>query len=189
MRRIALLAHISLDGFVAGPRGELDDFDASEENLEFVCSLTKSADTALFGRVSYELLNAYWPIAKDRPQATPGEIDYSNWYNKARKIVISKTLGQKTGDNTTIINGNIPDAIIQIREQTGKDILIFGSPSVSQLLMHENLIDDYWIFVNPTIFGKGIPLFAGPANKLKLGLVTTKQFANGEIAIHYVREK
>jgi len=65
MRKLVLLAHTSLDGFVAGAQGELDDFDASEENLQFVCSLTEKADSALFGRTSYELLNNYWPSAKD----------------------------------------------------------------------------------------------------------------------------
>ncbi|MFI5187151.1 MAG: dihydrofolate reductase family protein, partial [Chitinophagales bacterium] len=67
MRELILVVHIPLDGFVAGPKGELDGFDASEENLQFVCSLTEDADTALFGRNSYQLLNSHWPTAKDRP--------------------------------------------------------------------------------------------------------------------------
>ncbi len=77
MRKLVLLAHTSLDGFVAGAQGELDDFDASEENLQFVCSLTEQADGALFGRISYKLLNDYWPSAKDLPDASKGTIAFS----------------------------------------------------------------------------------------------------------------
>ena len=161
MRKLTLIAHISLDGLVAGSKGELDDFDANEENLGFVCELTEEADTALFGRISYQLLDRYWPTAGDRPNATKGEIAYSNWYNNAKKIVISKTMPSANVNNTTIISENIPGRIIKVKEQPGKSILIFGSPAASQSLMPLNLIDDYWIFVNPVIFGKGIPLFAG----------------------------
>jgi dihydrofolate reductase len=185
MRKLILVAHTSLDGFVAGLKGELDGFDADEENLEFVCRLTEEADTAVFGRISYQLLDSYWPTAGDRPNATKSEIAYSNWYNNAKKIVISKTTTDKNLNNTTIISGNITGEIVKIKEQAGKHILIFGSPSVSQLLMPLNLIDDYWIFVNPIIFGKGISLFAEGQGKIKLKLLSTKQFSNGEIALHY----
>ncbi len=185
MRKLILVVHTSLDGFVAGLKGELDDFNAGQENLEFVCKLTEEADTALFGRISYELLNSYWPTAKDRPNATKGEILYSNWYNKVNKIVISKTMTNASFNNTIIISGNISNAIMKIKEQKGKNILIFGSPSVSQTLMQFDLIDNYWIFINPTIFGQGIPLFVVLPYKIKLNLMAKKQFLNGEIALNY----
>ena len=189
MRKLILVVHISLDGFVAGHKGELDGFDASEENLEFVCKLTEEADTALFGRISYKLLDDYWPTAKDRPNATKGEIAYSNWYNHAKKIVISRTMTQESLNNTIIISENISNEVIKIKEQAGKNILIFGSPAISQSLMQLDLIDSYWIFVNPIIFGLGIPLFAGLTNKSKLKLQATKQFSNGEIALNYIVER
>jgi dihydrofolate reductase len=77
MRKLILVVHISLDGFVAGSKGELDGFDPGEENLKFVCKITKDADTAMFGRISYELLDSYWPTEKYRPKATKGEILFS----------------------------------------------------------------------------------------------------------------
>jgi dihydrofolate reductase len=188
MRKLSLLAHTSLDGFVAGARGELDDFDASEENLQFVCSLTEQADSALFGRTSYELLNNYWPPAKDLPHASKGRVAFSTWYNRAKKIVISKTMKEQNLNNTIIISDDIANELIKIKNQPGKDILIFGSPAVAQLLMQQDLIDSYWIFVNPIIFGRGIPLFTGMENKIKLKLIFTKQFNNGEIALNYSRD-
>ena len=187
MRKLILIAHISLDGFVAGPKGELDDFDKGEENLEFICKLTEEADTALFGRITYDLLDSYWPTARDNPNATRGEKIYSDWYNKAKKIVVSSAIAKRSFKNKTIIHGDISKEIIKIKEQRGKNILIFGSPAVSQTLIQSNLIDSYWIFVNPIVFGKGILLFDRITNKLKLKLLTTKQFSNGEIALNYIK--
>lgn len=189
MRELILIVHTSLDGFVAGPAGELDGFDAGEGNLEFVCRLTDEADAALFGRVSYQLLNSYWPAARDRPNATKSEVKYSNWYNSAAKIVLSGTMHQASLNNTTIINGNISTEIIKIKQQPGKNILIFGSPSAFQLLTQFNLVDSYWIFINPVIFGQGIPLFAGRKDSIKLKLLTTKQFSNGEVALNYIVDR
>src|SRR6478736_4372916 len=115
MRKLSLLAHTSLDGFVAGLKGELDDFDASEENLQFVCSLTEQAGSALFGRVSYELLNNYWPDAKNLPNASKGAIAFSTWYNNAKKIVISKTMKEQNLNNTIIISDNVSNELSKIK--------------------------------------------------------------------------
>ncbi len=91
----------------------------------------------------------------------------------------------ESSNDTIVIRDNVPIEIIKIKNQPGKDILIFGSPAVSQLLMQHDLIDSYWIFVNPIIFGRGIPLFTDMENKIRLNLSFTKQFANGEIALNY----
>ncbi|MEP6950264.1 MAG: dihydrofolate reductase family protein [Ginsengibacter sp.] len=189
MRKLILIVHTSLDGFVAGPKGELNGFDAGEENLEFVCRLTEEADAALFGRVSYQLLDEYWPTAKDLPNATRNQIAYSNWYNAAAKIIISRTMAGSALNNTTIIGENISNEIIKIKQQAGKNILIFGSPATSQSLIQPGLVNSYWIFINPIIFGQGIPLFAGSNDKIKLKLLTTKQFSNGEIALNYAVDR
>ncbi len=185
MRKLALVVHTSLDGFVAGSKGELDGFDKGTENLAFVCELIQDADTALFGRISYQLLNSYWPGARNIPKVTKEEIDYSNWYNNAKKIVVSKTIAEDL-HGTTIIRNDIPAQVSRILEQPGKNILIFGSPSVAQILMQHDLIDSYWIFINPVIFGKGIPLFTELPGSLQLTLVSTKHFPNGEIALNYI---
>jgi len=185
MRKLILIAHISLDGFVALENGSLDGFDASDENLGFVCKLTEDADTALFGRVSYQLLNNFWPMAKGRPGATQNEINYSNWYNAATKIVISKTLVAPL-HNTIILNENFANEISKIKRQAGKDILIFGSTAISQVLIELDLIDSYWIFVNPAIFGKGVSLFKNMNHNINLKLVDVKRFANDELALHYL---
>jgi dihydrofolate reductase len=189
MRKIILIAHVSLDGFVAGLKGELDGFEPGEENLEFVCKIAEEADAAIFGRVSYQLLDSYWPTAHDRPNATRSEINYSNWYNAANKIVLSRTLSESDSHNTNILGANISEEINKIKQQPGKDILMFGSPAAYNSLLQLDLIDGYWIFINPVIFGEGIPLFTKRNERTKLRLLNTKEFPNGELALNYTLDR
>jgi len=159
MRELTLIVQTSLEGFVAGSNGEFDNFLGGEENLEFVCSLTDEADAALFGRVSYQLLNGAWPTKAGRPDATKNEIKYSNWYNSVPKYVLSKTIQANPSEKTIIISNNIKTEINFIKQQPGKTILMFGSPTAADTLFDLNLIDSFWIIVHPIIFGKGIPFF------------------------------
>lgn len=185
MRKLMVIVHTSIDGFVAGINGEFDNFIGDEENLEFVCSLTDGADAALFGRVSYRLLDSDWPTAAGRPNATKNMIRYSNWYNSVPKIVLSKTLQQADAKNARIISKNIPAEINKIKQQPGKNILIFGSPTTVHSLIELNLLDGFWILIHPVIFGQGIPLFTGSKKPVKLNLSATKQFLNGMVGLNY----
>ncbi|MBO9561798.1 MAG: dihydrofolate reductase [Niastella sp.] len=188
MRKLILLAHVSLDGFVAGKKGELDGFPSGEENLQFVCDLTKGADAALFGRNSYQLLESWWPTAGDAPNASAGVKFYSDWYNRAQKIVVSRTLADASLNNTIVVSTDIPNKISKIKEQPGGNILIFGSPATSRLLMKHNLIDDYWIFINSVTFGEGIPLFSEETGLTKFKLAAAHPpLPNGEVPLHYTR--
>jgi dihydrofolate reductase len=144
MRKLILLVHTSLDGFVAGENGGFENFKPGKDNLEFVCSLTEQADAALVGRISYQLLNAHWPTAHQKPDATKDEIKYSQWYNNAEKIVISKTLTEANLTNTTVIGKDLESKLTKVKQKAGKNILMFGSPSAFQSLFQLGLIDEYW---------------------------------------------
>ncbi len=185
MRHIIALEHISLDGFVALPDGSLDGFEALEASLAFVCDLTRNAGTALFGRVSYKLLDDYWPNAHLLPNASPGTIDFSNWYMAAEKLVASRSIPTDKNSKRRVIAKDLANEMAAIKQGPGKDILLFGSPSVFQALEKINAIDGYWIFVNPVIFGKGIPLFASGDSFKKLKLISHTLFSNGEMALYY----
>lgn len=189
MRKLILVAHTSLDGFVAGQDGGLEGFEAGEENLDFLGSITDDADAALFGRVSYQLLETYWPSAETLPNASAGTIKYSRWYNRAHKIVLSKSLDVSHSNNTVVIRENIFAEVSKLKKQDGKNILIFGSPTAFQSLVQLDLVDGCWIFINPVIVAQGISLFAGMKNKTKLSLLATKEFTNGEIALHYIVDR
>lgn len=185
MRKLILIVHTSMDGYVAGENGELDGFNPSPENLGFVCNLTNEADALLAGRVSYQMLESHWPTARDKANATQSEITYSNWYNDAEKIVLSKSLVGKKLKNTTIIADDIAKKLTEYKAGEGKNILMFGSPTAFQTLNELDLIDEYWVIHYPCFFGAGIPFFTRAESPKKFKLMNTRQLSNGELAIHY----
>jgi len=185
MRNLIFFMHTSLDGFVAGPNGEMNWIKVDEEIFDFVATMTDQADTALYGRVTYEMMQSYWPKAGEQPGASKHDKEHSAWYNKVSKIVLSKTISEKGLDNTIVISDQLADKINKIKKQDGKNILIFGSPGASQSLLNQGLIDKFWLFVNPIILGQGMPLFKDITGTTKLKLAESKTFACGVIALHY----
>ena len=189
MRNLIFFMHTSLDGFVAGVNGEMDWIKFDDDLFNFVATMTDQADTALYGRVTYEMMQSYWPKAGEQPNATKHDKEHSDWYNQVSKVVLSKTM-QETGlQNTIVIGDRLSDNIIKIKKQVGKNIIIFGSPRASQSLLKEGLIDEFWLFVNPIILGQGMPLFKDITGTTKLKLADSKIFACGVIALHYEKLK
>lgn len=178
---------MSLDGFVAGPKGEMDWIKHDEELFNYVGKRISKGDMALYGRVTYQMMENYWPKAGEQPSATQHTVEHSKWYNSIRKIVLSKTLQESDLTNTTIISDNLSDRINEIKKEGDKEILLFGSPTATHLLIQKNLIDGYWLFVNPIILGHGIPLFEDIKGKVELKLLpTTRQFDCGVTELNYI---
>jgi dihydrofolate reductase len=189
MRRIISFMHISLDGFVAGPNGEMNWIKVDDEIFDHVEKRIGQTDTALYGRVTYDMMEGYWPTAADKPNPSNHDIQHSKWYSNAHKIVLSKTL-KDAENNTTIISDNLSERINEIKNSNGsEDILLFGSPTATHALIQQNLIDGYWLFVNPIILGEGIPLFTGIKEKTKLKLLSTQQFTSGVTELNYIVER
>ncbi len=168
MGKLISFMHVSLDGFVAGPNGEMDWIKVDEEIFDYVGQRIKEGDTALYGRVTYQMMESYWPGAGDKPAASKHDIEHSKWYNKVRKVVLSRTMSGAGLTNTKIISDSIENEINEIKQQGGSEILLFGSPTATHALIDQNLIDGYWLFVNPIILGQGIPLFTGIKDKIEL---------------------
>jgi dihydrofolate reductase len=189
MRKIISFMHVSLDGFVAGPNGEMDWIKVDEEIFEYVGKRIGEGDTALYGRVTYQMMEGYWPTAADKPNASKHDIEHSRWYSKVHKVVLSKTMQDQDLANTTIISGNLSHGIHEIKQAPGEDILLFGSPTATHSLMQLNLVDGYWLLVNPIILGQGIPLFAHIHDKIKLKLLTTRSFTCGVTELNYTVER
>jgi dihydrofolate reductase len=189
MRKIISFMHISLDGFVAGPNGEMNWIKVDEEIFDHVGKRISETDTALYGRVTYEMMENYWPTAGDEPGASNHDINHSSWYNKAHKLVLSRSMKGSVLPNTTIISDNITDRVNEIKSLGGSEILLFGSLTATHSLIPENLIDGYWLFVNPIILGQGIPLFKGVTDKTKLKLLTTHQFTSGVTELNYIVDR
>ena len=189
MRKIISFMHISLDGFVAGPNGEMNWIKVDEEIFDHVGTRISEGDTALYGRNTYQMMEGYWPNAGDKPRASKHDIEHSKWYKNVHKVVLSKTMRDASLPNTTIISDNLTDRINEIKQNPGSDILVFGSPTATHSLMEQNLIDGYWLFVNPIVLGQGIPLFVDIKDKIKLQLLTTQQFTSGVTELNYIVDR
>lgn len=189
MRKIFSFMHISLDGFVAGPNGEMNWIKVNDEIFDHVGMRISKGDTALYGRVTFQMMENYWPTAADKPDPTKHDIEHSKWYSKVKKIVLSGTLKESDFNNTSIISDNTAERINKIKMQEGEDILLFGSPTAAHSLIKLDLIDGYWLFVNPVILGRGIPLFTDIKDKIKLNLLNTKQFKCGVTELNYTVDR
>lgn len=185
MRPLISFVHISLDGFVAGPKGEMNWITINDEIFRQVEKRIGQTDTALYGRVTFDMMEGYWPTAADKPGATEHDHNHSRWYKQTHKLVMSRSMQGIDRSDVTIISDNLADRIRKIKKEAGTEILVFGSPSATHALIEAGLIDGYWLFVNPVILGKGISLFTGKQEHVKLGLVSTHQFASGVTELNY----
>lgn len=185
MRNLIFFMHTSLDGFVAGPKGEMNWIKVDEEIFDFVATMTNDADMALYGRVTYDMMQSYWPTAAEQPGATKHDIEHASWYKSVKKIVLSRSMNETSLQNTIVLKDDLAEKINAIKNQDGKNILIFGSPSASNALLQLGLIDAFWLFVNPILLGTGMPMFKTFSNAIPLQLAATKKFACGVIALHY----
>lgn len=187
MRKLVSFMHVSLDGFVTGPKGEMDWIIVDQEIFDYAGARTYEADTALYGRVTYQLMESYWPTAADKPNATKHDIEHSAWYKKVHKVILSKTMKGIELPNTKIISDNVNNEILQLKKSPGKEIIVFGSPSATHSLMKYNMVDEFWIFINPILLGQGIPLFKDLDHITKLNLVKSVQFNSGVACLHYTK--
>jgi len=180
--------HTTLDGFVAGPNGEMDWINVDDEIFAFASKQTDQADTALYGRKTYEMMNDYWPTAGERPNASQHDIEHSHWYNNVLKVILSKTIDGSELEKTQIISKNLSKNIAELKQKNGKNILIFGSATASHSLFKEGLIDDFWLFLNPVVIGQGIPLFKDITVSKKLKLEEAKTYSCGVVGLRYTIE-
>jgi len=184
MRNLVAFMHVSLDGFVATARGEMDWITIDDEVFRDAIILADNADTAVFGRVTYQMMESYWPTVLTNDSSNELELQHARWMEKTSKVVFSETLKKVEWQNTRLINKNIPGEIKKLKERPGKNILIFGSPRLTHSFMQWGLIDEYRININPVILGGGIPLF-NIHNRINLKLIATKMFRSGVAGLHY----
>ncbi len=138
-----------------------------------------SADTLVFGRVTYQGMANYWPTAE-------GEV--AERMNGISKIVFSRTLEKAEWKNTRLVNGRAEDELRRLKQQPGKNMLIFGSADLSSTLTRHGLIDEYRLGLTPVVLGNGNPLFKSPAERLNLKLVDAKPLRSGCVILRFCRE-
>jgi dihydrofolate reductase len=187
MRKVSLLEHVSLDGFMAGPNGEMDWIRADDELFDAGAQVTDAADTAIYGRVTYEMMAGYWPTAGEQPGAGRHDIEHARWVNAATKLVFSRTLESSDWANTVFVKGDIAGTIVAMKQQPGKNLVLIGSVSLAREFIRLGLVDEYWINVNPVVLGGGMPLFPDTGARTDMTLVGSTVFASGVVNLHYER--
>jgi dihydrofolate reductase len=176
MRKVIVLNRISIDGFFAGPNGEIDWFIHDPE-VDKAAHEMMSPDTLLLGRVTYQMFESY-PHAPKEARTTANELD------QMTKVVFSKTMKEVTWKNSKLVNGDVAKEVRKLKQGKGPDITIFGSGTIIQQLTREGLIDEYLLIVSPVIVGMGKLMFKD-VNKLNLKLLETRSFHSGNVLLHY----
>jgi dihydrofolate reductase len=189
MRNLILLAHISLDGFMAGPDGDMSFVTMNDEIADHVYPLIDSVDTAVYGRTTYQMMAGYWPSIVDSAEATAQERTHARWYMGVDKIVASRTLPAGTDPKVRIVKDDIVGQLAAEKRRTGGDIMIFASPTLVHALASHDLIDVWRLNVQPVVVGRGLPLFAHVERRIQLELRSAKTFSSGVIATHYVTKR
>lgn len=184
MRKIILSTPITLDGFIEGPRQELDWVIADDELHDFYAGLIDSADLLIYGRVAYELMVNYWPTATSDPNATEAEKRFANALNPKHKIVYSKTLKQVAW-NTELRGTFSPDEIRALKAQDGGDILLGGGASMAQEFFRHGLVDEYLPVIQPVAIRSGKALFNELQELPRLDYMWNQRFRSGTVAICY----
>jgi dihydrofolate reductase len=189
MRNIISLAHISLDGFMAGPGGDMDFIVFNDELADHTYPLIDNVDLAVYGRVTYEMMEGYWPTAGDAPDAGAHTKSHSRWYNGVKKIVASRTLVASNNPNLRVVGDAIVGTLSAEKQKAGGDIMIFGSPTLTRALAESDLVDEWRLTLQPVILGGGLPLFGKREKSTRLELRSSKTFGTGVIAVHYVTKR
>jgi len=189
MRNIISLAHISLDGFLADPRGKIDFVAFGGELADHTYPLMGSVDLAVYGRVTYEMMEGYWPTAGDAPDASAHAKTHARWYNGVEKIVASRTLAASQKPNVRVVGDDVVGALRAEKQKAGGDIMIFASPTLTRALAAADLVDEWRLSLQPVIVGGGLPLFGKREERTRLDLRSSKTFRSGAIALHYVTKR
>jgi dihydrofolate reductase len=171
---------VSLDGFFAGPEGEIDWFRTDDEFERFAIEHTGRARHLLFGRVTYELMASYWPT----PEAEAAEPEIARLMNALPKTVFSRTLREVGWENTRLVGGDAAGEVTRLKRETDGDIFLFGSADLAATLTEAGLFDEYRLIVNPVVLGRGKPLFRGDG-PLDLRLLSERRFRNGNLLLTY----
>jgi dihydrofolate reductase len=187
MRKVLMFNRVSLDGFFAGPNGEIDWFVMDPE-VDKAAHEMMQPDTILFGRVTYQLFESYWPHVATDPAAPKEARILANELHQMTKVVFSKTLKEVTWENSKLVTGDVTQEVRKLRQGNGPDIVIFGSGTLVQQLAGEGLIDEYLILVTPVILGTGKFLLKD-VQKFTLELLEARDFHSGNVLLHYRIDK
>jgi len=179
MRKLIAAMNMTLDGFC-----NHEAMIADEEIHQHYNELLSNADILIYGRITYQLMESYWPSVVKNPTGNKPMDEFAVLIDNISKIVYSRTLQHVDWKNTTLKKEVIQEEILELKQQTSKNIVV-GSPGLIVALTHLDLIDEYQLGVQPTVLGSGLPLFKNIRDRIDLKLLKTKTFGCGAVMLYY----
>lgn len=179
MRKLIAAINMTLDGYC-----DHTAMNAEDELHKHYNELVRNAHALLYGRITYQLMENYWPALVKTPTGNKTADEFALLIDDIHKIVFSRTMKNVRWKNTKLVTGEIKEEVSKLRKQEGKYILA-GSPGLIAELTKLNLIDEYQLCVHPVISGKGLPLFKNIIDRKILKLINTKSFSSGKIVLYY----
>ena len=182
MRTVIAAINMTLDAFCDHTAMIADD-----EIHQHYNELLSSADTLLYGRITYQLMESYWPTVVTNPTGNKPIDEFAVLIDNISKIVFSHKLKNVEWKNSKVAKRSIEEEVLELKQSRdggSKDILV-GSPSLIVTATKLNLIDEYQFCVHPIIAGKGLPLFKNINDRIDLKLLKTKTFSSGAVVFYY----
>ena len=189
MKRLKLQVQMTIDGFVSGPNGELDwmTWDWDDKLKDFVTGLNEPIDTILLGKNMTDGFIDHWKKVKDdkdNPEHWAGVK-----FTDTPKVVFTKTLSESKWENTTLATGELKTEVNSLKSQPGTYLMVYGGAGFVSSLIKEDLIDDYYLFINPIAIGNGKTIFSGIKEKFCLYLKGSVKYQCGIVVNHYTNKK
>ncbi|MBK8699458.1 MAG: dihydrofolate reductase family protein [Saprospiraceae bacterium] len=184
-RKLKLQVQMSMDGFIAGPNGEMDwlTFNWSEDLKNYVTELTASMDTILLGKNLAMGFIPHWQQVAASPENP--EHDAGLIFTNTPKVVFTKKMDESPWPNTVLAKGDLAAEVNAIKAQDGRDMMVYGGGSFVSSLIREKLIDELHLFVNPAVLGSGMPIFQQVGEKQAYRLLNVKPCACGIVVLTY----
>jgi dihydrofolate reductase len=187
MRRIVLVTSVSLDGYIEAPGRDISWHRVDEEVHEHFNEVLGVMGAFLEGRVTYEMMEEYWPTADRDPDSPPAMVEFAHIWRRTPKIVYSRTL-EHAGPNATIVRDVVADEVRALKAQPGGDLVIGGARLAAEF--HRlDLVDEFRIYVHPVLVGDGTPLFGRDGARRPLRLIETRTFGNGVVLMRHERDR
>ena len=185
MRKIVWMMSVSVDGYMEGPNREIDWHMVDDELHRHMNGWLAGAGAFLEGRVTYELMEEFWPTADQDPAAPSTIVEFAQIWRDMPKIVYSGTL-ERAGGNATVSHTVVPGEVLALKAQPGGDLVVGGGDLGAEFASHD-LIDEYRLYVHPIVIGRGKPMLRPSEAKVPLHLIETHAFGNGVVLLRYER--
>ncbi|BCW71568.1 dihydrofolate reductase family protein [Arthrobacter sp. NicSoilB8] len=183
MRKIILAMQVSLDGFFEGLDRDISWHMVDEELHRHMNEKLAPMGAFLEGRVTYELMEDYWPTADMDPDVSPPMAEFAHIWRDMPKIVYSRTL-TAAGPNATVVREVVAADVLALKSQPGGDMAL-GGAELADTFRRLGLIDEYWVYVHPVLIGRGRPMFKDADSRAQLRLLETHAFGNGVALLRY----